>query len=213
MDLAVAPDGGLDVATFGTEATAYELDEAGRVLGRYPVAYGVVARVAVTPAGPRVLTGPSQWSSVRASMGQALSAEAQAATQVTAIPPSSGQLAVSQELPGARIAFVWSRTDGSRGGAIVTLPPHVAAGSDFFVRPTLDGGAIAARGLWDRTHNGVGVFRFDALGRIASFQLLPEPSVEQDARFSTVRFQAPGSVLVVFGDAHGFRIDRFEVNR
>jgi hypothetical protein len=59
----------------------------------------------------------------------------------------------------------------------------------------------------------VGVFRFDAVGRITSFRLLPEPSVEQDARFSTVRFLPPHGVLVVFGDARGLRIDRFEVNR
>ena len=199
------------LGTLGTDATVFELDPGGRVLGRYPVAYGVSARVAATPGGPRVLTGPSQWAVVRADVGVPLPAEAQAGAQSTSIPLSDGGVAASQELPRGRVAFAWTRPDGSRAGVVIVLPRGVAAGSDFFVRPTGDGGAIAARGLWDATHNGVAVIRFDANGRMSSFALLPEPSTEQDARFSTIRFQAPSSVLEVLGDETGYRIERFEV--
>jgi len=212
MDLAVEPGGGVVLGTLGTEATVFELDPRGRIVGRYPVAYGVSARVAATQAGPRVLTGPAQWAAVRADVGVPLPAEAQASAQTTSIPLSDGGVAASQELPGARVAFVWTRPDGSRAGVVIGLPRGVAAGSDFFLRPTADGGAIAARGLWDATHNGVAVIRFDANGRVSSFVLLPEPSTEPDARLSMVRFRAPSTVLEALGDEHGYRIERFEVS-
>ena len=113
--------------------------------------------------------------------------------------------------PGGRIAFAWIRGDGSRAGAVLTLPRGVQPGSDFFVRPLDGGGAIAARGVWDATHFGVVALRFDALGRVVASSLLPEPSHHQVARFSTVRFRAPGEVLVAVDRGHGVRILRFEV--
>jgi hypothetical protein len=53
--------------------------------------------------------------------------------------------------------------------------------------------------------------RFDALGRVVSSALLPEPSHHQVARFSTVRYRAPGEVLVAVDRAHALQILRFEV--
>jgi hypothetical protein len=212
-DLAVADRGRVFVSTLGADATAVELAADGRVVGRYPVAYGVVARIAATPAGPRVLAGPAQWAAVRGASGTPLAARAQAATQTSSVPLEAGDVGVSQDLPGNRVAFVWTRPDGSRAGAVVSLPRGVFAGSDYFVQPVGDGGAVAARGLWDGTHNGVGVFRFDAEGKITSFDLLPEPSTEQDARFSTVRFASPADVFVVYAGTRAVRIDRFEVTR
>ena len=60
MDIAVRPDGGLYLAELGMEATVYELDAAGRVAGRYPVGFGVTARVGAAADGPRVFVGPGQ---------------------------------------------------------------------------------------------------------------------------------------------------------
>ena len=212
-DLAVADRGRVFVSTLGADATAVELAADGRVVGRYPVAYGVVARIAATPAGPRVLAGPAQWAGVRGASGTPLTAQAQAATQTSSVPLEGGDVGVSQDLPGNRVAFAWTRSDGSRAGAVVSLPRGVSPGSDYFVQPLEGGGAVAARGLWDGTHNGVGVFRFDAEGRIVTFDLLPEPSTEQDARFSTVRFAPPADIFVAYAEAGGVRIDRFEVTR
>jgi hypothetical protein len=212
-DLAVADGGRVFVSTLGSDATTVELAPDGRVLGRYPVAYGVVARIAATETGPRVLAAPAQWSAVRDMGGSPLGAEAQAATQTSSVPLDGGDIGVSQDLPGDRVAFAWTRSDGSRAGAVVSLPDGVFAGSDYFVRPLGDGGAVAARGVWDGTHSGVGLFRFDAAGRIVAFDLLPEPSTEQDARFSTVRFGPPRDVLVAYAGDRAVRIDRFEVSR
>jgi hypothetical protein len=209
-DLAVADKGRMFVSTLGADATAIELAADGRVVGRYPVAYGVVARIAATPAGPRVLAGPAQWSAVRGATGSPLAAQDQAATQTSSVPLEGGDVGVSQDLPGNRVAFAWTRPDGSRAGAVVTLPRGVFPGSDYFVQPMRDGGSLSARGLWDGTHNGVGLFRFDAEGRIVSFDLLPEPSTEQDARFSTVRFAPPADVVVAYAGLRAVRIDRFE---
>ena len=111
-----------------------------------------------------------------------------------------------------RFAAVWTRPDGSRGGAVVTLPRGTQVGSDYLVQALPDGGAVVAQGVWDETHAGVGLFRFDAGGRIASFSLLPEPTVEQASRFSTVRFRAPDEVLVAYSTDHAFTIARFEVS-
>ena len=80
------------------------------------------------------------------------------------------------------------------------------------MRPTADGGAIVAEALWDDTHMGVGLFRFGSTGSVATFSLLPEPSTQQSARFSTVRFRAPDEVLVAYETAHDLTIDRFEVS-
>ena len=70
---------------------------------------------------------------------------------------------------------------------------------------------MAAEGLWDDTHAGVGLFRFGPTGAIAGFSLLPEPTTQQDARFSTVRFRPPGDVLVAYATRRALTIARFEV--
>ena len=106
---------------------------------------------------------------------------------------------------------MWTRPDRSRAGAVVRLPAGVRPGVDYFVQPMEDGGAIVAKGLWDDTHSVVGVFRFDAAGRVLSFKMLPEPSIEQDAFYSKAQFIAPSGVLVVYSDERGFHYDRFEV--
>ena len=210
-DLAVAGDGSLVLGTLGEAAEAFELGPEGAVIGRYPVGYGIVSRVAVGPDGPKAMVGPSQWAAVRTVPGRPLAPELQARLQSAVAPQSDGAIGVSQSLPGGRIAFAWIRGDGSRAGAVLTLPRGVQPGSDFFVRPLDGGGAIAARGVWDATHFGVVALRFDALGRVVASSLLPEPSHHQVARFSTVRFRAPGEVLVAVDRGHGVRILRFEV--
>ena len=210
-DLAVARGGGVVLATLGEDAEAYELSPKGAVVGRYPVGYGIVSRVAVGPDGPKAMVGPAQWAAVRTAPGRPLAPELQARMQSAVAPQPDGAVGLSQSLPDGRVAFAWVRDDGSRAGAVLTLPHGVQAGSDFFVRPLDDGGAIAARGVWDATHFGVMTLRFDALGRIVSSSLLPEPSHHQVARFSTVRFRSPGEVLVAVDRARGVQILRFEV--
>jgi hypothetical protein len=58
---------------------------------------------------------------------------------------------------------------------------------------------------------GVALFRFSSTGTIARFSLLPEPSTQQAARFSTVRFRAPNEVLVAHQTDTSWTIERFEV--
>jgi hypothetical protein len=211
VDLAVGPGGGIALSTLGSGATVFELDPGGRVLGRYPVGFGIASRVVAGPGGPRVLVGSGQWAPVRAQPGTPLDPGTQGRLQTGAAPLADGGIAQSADIDEGSFAVVWTRPDGSRAGAIVTLPPGVAGGTDYLVRALPDGGAVAAKGLWDDTHFGVGVLRFDATGELASFDLLPEPSTEQAARYSTVRFRAPGEVLVAIADGHGVHIDRFEV--
>jgi hypothetical protein len=210
-DLAVGDDGGIVLGTLGEAAEAFELGPKGAVIGRYPVGYGIVSRVAVGPDGPKAMVGPSQWAAVRTSPGRPLSPELQAGLQSAVAPQPDGAVGVSQSLPDGRIAFAWIRGDGSRGGAVLALPRGLQPGSDFFVRPLDDGGALAARGVWDATHFGVVALRFDALGRVVSSSLLPEPSHHQVARFSTVRYRAPGEVLVAVDRRNGVKILRFEM--
>jgi hypothetical protein len=211
VDLAVGPAGELAVTTLGLGATAFELNEDGRVIGRYAVAAGVAERIALTPAGPQVWVGPAQWSSVRSMPGVALPAEAQARAVAPAVPASDGTVALSQDLTGGRVAFVWARPDGSRAGAVLTLPAGVQAGVDYFVRGLPDGGAVAARGLWAEGSEAVGLLRFASDGSLASASLIPAPSHEMDAAASAVRFRAPDEVLVFSTGPGGIRIDRFEV--
>lgn len=210
-DLAVARDGGVLLGTLGEGAQAFELSPKGTVIGRYPIGYGIVSRVAVGPDGPKAMVGPSQWAAMRSTPGRPLAPELQARMQGAVAPQPDGSVGLSQSLPGGRIAFAWVRDDGSRAGTVLELPRGVQAGSDYFVRPLPDGGAIAARGVWDPTHFGVAALRFDALGRVVSSSLLPEPSHHQAARFSTVRFRSPAEVLVAIDRAHGVQILRFEV--
>jgi hypothetical protein len=211
MDIALRPDGGLYLAGLGMGATVYELDAAGRVTGRYPVGFGVSARISATTDGPRVFVGPGQWTGVSLHTGVPLSAEQQSQTETSYVALADGSVGVAAPLGSNRFAAVWTRPDGSRAGALVRLPHGVRPGTDYFVRPTPDGGAVAAEALWDDTHMGVGLFRFGATGTIEGFSLLPEPSTQQDARFSTVRFRAPGEVLVAYESARALTIQRFEV--
>jgi hypothetical protein len=211
LDLAVAADGRMYLTTLGLDATSYELGETGSVVGRYPVAYGVATRVAAGPEGPRVEVGPGQWTPVRSAPGVPLSAKRQAIEQTAAVPLEDGSVGVTAELGSGAFAVAWTRPDGSRAGAVVELPNGVRAGTGYFVRPLPDGGALVARGLWDDVHFEVGVLRFDARARIVAFSRLPEPSIRQSARFSTVRFREPGEVLAVYADDRAVTIERFEV--
>ena len=212
VDLALTGDGGYVLSTLGTEATAFEVAAAGGVLGRYPVGFGVATRVAASATGgPRVQVGAAQWAAVRSAPGIPLAGDEQGRTQTTSVPLADGDIGVSADIDGRSFAAVWTRPDGSRGGAVVRLPAGVAPGADYFVHPLADGGAVVAKGVWDDTHFGVIVVRLDARGRIRSTGLLPEPSIEQAARYSTVRYSPAGDVLVVFTEPGGIHIDRFIV--
>jgi hypothetical protein len=140
-----------------------------------------------------------------------LSAEQQAATQTGSVPRSDGAVGVTSDLDGRSFAVAWTRPDGSRAGAIVGAPDGVRVGTGYFVEPTPDGGALVARGLWDDAHFVVGVLRFDADARIVRFLRLPEPTIYQAARSSTVRYRSPGEVLAVYATGRAVTIDRFEV--
>ncbi len=208
VDLAIAGDR-LFMTTLGTDAQAFEVAGDGRVLGRYPVGYGVASRVAAG-AVPRVRVGTSQWIPVRESLGVPLSAEAQGRAETTTVPLPDGSVGLTADLPGG-FAAVWTRPDGSRAGAVVRLPAGVLSGADYFVRPLPDGGSLVARGVWDETHFGVAVLRLSTAGRIASFSLLPEPSHRIVAPYSTIRFLRPRAVLMATDDGEALRIQRFGV--
>jgi hypothetical protein len=211
VDIAVGAGDELAVTTLGLGATAFELGSDGRVIGRYRVEAGVAERIALTPGGPHVWVGPAQWAPVRSRPGVALPAEAQARALASAVPGRDGAVALSQDLPGGRVAFVWARPDGSRGGAVLRLPAGAQPGVDYFVRGLPDGGAIAARGLWSEAGEAVGLLRFAPDGSLVRAELIAPPSREMDATASTVRFRAPDEVLAVYAEANGIRIERFEV--
>jgi hypothetical protein len=140
-----------------------------------------------------------------------LSPEQQSQTETSYVSLADEAIGVAAPLGTSRFAAVWTRPDGSRAGALVRLPAGVRPGTDYFVRPMVDGGAVVAEALWDDTHMGVGLFRFGSTGTITGFSLLPEPSTQQGARFSTVRFRAPGEVLVAYTNDKAMTIQRFEV--
>ena len=211
MDIALRPGGGLYLAELGMGTNVYELDAAGAVTGRYPVGFGISARVGATSDGPRVFVGPGQWTGVSLRTGVPLSAEQQSETETAYVPLADGSIGVAAAVGTDGFAAVWTRPDGSRGGARVQLPAGVRPGTDYFVRPMADGGAVVAEALWDDTHMGVGLFRFGSTGTVEAFSLLPEPSTQQAARFSTVRFRAPNEVLEVFQSQTAVTIQRFEV--
>lgn len=211
MDIALGADGTIYLTTLGMNGSAYELVPGGQVVGRYPIAYGLPSRIAVTLDGPRVLVDQGQWTMVRRSPGRPLAPEAQLLTQTPAIPRTDGRIGFSTQVGERDVAVLWTRPDGTRAGAVVRLPLGIRPGVDYFVQPLDDGGALVAKGLYDDTHAAVGVVRFDAVGRIIGFHLLPEPSVEQAAFASAIRFQAPSSVIGVYADPDGIRYDRFEV--
>ncbi|MEX0985130.1 MAG: hypothetical protein WD096_08775 [Actinomycetota bacterium] len=208
LDIAAA-GGGLVATTLGVQAQAYELGPDGRVLGRYAVGYGVTSRIVAGPV-PRVRVGSGQWIPVRAAPGSALSAGAQAAAQTSTVPLADGRVGLSAVVDG-RLAFVWTRPDGSRAGVALRLPPGVQPGADYFVRPLPDGGALAVQGLWNDAHFGVAAFALDARGAVSSFSLLPEPTTRMAAPFSVVRYGGSGAVLMARDMGDGMRIDRFEV--
>lgn len=199
------------MTTLGLGATAFELGADGSVIGRYEVETGVAERVALTPGGPHVWVGPAQWAPVRSRPGVALPAEAQTRSLTSAVPGRDGTVALSQDLPGGRVAFVWARPDGSRAGAVLRLPAGAQPGVDYFVRGLPDGGAVAARGLWSERGEAVALLRFAADGALVRAELIAPPSPEMDAAASTVRFRAPDEVLAVYTDVHDIRIERFEV--
>jgi hypothetical protein len=211
VDVAVGSDGDLAVTTLGLGATAFELSADGQVVGRYDVLAGVAERIAVTPTGPQVWVGPAQWAPVRALPGVPLAAEAQARALAPAIPARDGSVALSQDLPDGRVAFVWARPDGSRIGAVLDLPAGVEPGVDHFVRASPDGGAIAARGVWAEGHEAVALLSFAADGGLVHASLIAAPSHEMDAAASGVRFRAPNEVLAFHAEPDGVRIDRYEV--
>ena len=210
-DIALRADGGLYLAELGMGSTVYEMDAAGTVTGRYPVGFGVSARVGVSSSGPRVFVGPGQWTGVSQRTGVPMSAEQQSQTETSSVPLADGSIGVAAPVGMGGFAAVWTRPDGSRGGARVRLPSRVRPGTAYFVQPMADGGAVVAEALWDDTHMGVGLFRFGPTGAIAGFSLLPEPSTQQAARFSTVRFRAPNEVLVAYQSDTAVTIQRFEV--
>jgi len=200
LDLAVGVDGSLDLLTLGSEGVDYQISATdGRVLGSFPVTMGVATRVERGLGGPSVLVGPGQWVPARPTSGR-----------LTAAAPATGS-PISGELGEGELAVTWTRPDGTDAGAVLRLPPGVRLGSDYFIQPLADGGALVARGLWDDAHSVVGVFRLDAHGGLMRFTLLPEPSSQQDARLSTVRWRAPGSVLIAYARPNGVAIESFEV--
>jgi hypothetical protein len=209
FDSAVGANGDTYLLTLGTDGTAYELDAAGRLVGRYPAAFGVASAVTATSTGPAVSVGPAQWISVRSAPGIARTPALQAATATAAPVAADGSSTRFGLLGDGRVALTWRRSEIERG-TVLGLPAGVRAGTEYFAEPLADGGAVLALGLWNETHNGVGLFRFDADGALRTFSLLPEPSTRADARASTVRW-ANGRVLEAVDHANGMSIETYDL--
>ena len=206
VDVAAGAGGRVAVATLGTESTAYDLDATG-VRGSYPVAFGVVSRVAAG-AVPRVRVGAAQWVPFRGPGGAALGAAA------TGLRPRA-----------CRCPTVGSATRGScRTGAWRSCGPGPTArerGSCSACRRGQRGRRLLRPPARRRRCAG----RPRALGRHAlrrraaamrrnrtraSFVLLPEPS-HILAPYSTVRALSPRSVLLAVDVREGIHLERFAV--
>jgi hypothetical protein len=209
FDSAIGTSGNTYLLTLGTDGAAYEVDEAGRLVGRYPAAFGVASRITTTSTGPAVAVGPAQWLSVRSAAGVARAPALQAATTTAAPVSPDGTSSLFGILENGRIALSWRRS-GAQGGAVLKLPDGTRPGTEYFVEPVADGGAVLAMGLWNDHHNGVGLFRFSADGTLTGFSLLPEPSTRADARASTVRW-ANGRVLEAIDHDNGMSIESYDL--
>ena len=209
FDAAVGTSGNTYLETLGTDGTAFEIAAAGRLIGRYPAAFGVASRIATTSTGPAVAVGPAQWLSVRSAPGIARTPVLQAASATAAPVAADGSSTRFGILAEDRVALTWRRA-GTERGTILTLPEGSRAGTEYFARSLADGGAVLALGLWNDHHNGVGLFRFDAAGSVGSFSLLPEPSTRADARASTVRW-ARGRVLEAIDHDSGVSIESYDL--
>src|SRR5436190_5000377 len=209
FDVAVATSGNTYLQTLGTDGATYEVDAGGRLVGRYPAAFGVASRVTTTSTGPAVSVAPAQWISVRSVPGITRTPALQAATATAAPVAADGSSARFGILSDGRVALSWRR-GGAEGGTVLQLPDGTRAGTEYFAEPLADGGAVLALGLWNEDHNGVGLFRFDSVGALNSFSLLPEPSTRADARASTVRWAA-GRVLEAIDHANGMSIESYDL--
>ncbi|HEY2802746.1 MAG TPA: hypothetical protein VGJ67_02360 [Actinomycetota bacterium] len=209
FDVAVGTSGNTYLQTLGTEGATYEVDAGGRLVGRYPAAFGVASRVTTTSTGPAVSVAPEQWISVRSVPGITRTPALQAATATAAPVAADGSSARFGILSGGRVALSWRRGD-AEGGMVLQLPDGTRAGTEYFAEPLADGGAVLALGLWNEDHNGVGLFRFDSVGALRSFSLLPEPSTRADARASTVRW-ANGRVLEAIDHENGMSIESYDL--
>lgn len=205
VDLAVDDDGRIGLVGLGIGARAWTLAPDGRRLGTSPIALGAPARVAAAGGRLRVFVGPGQWVPAEGRGGRPLTTEEQ---DIDRTASASG--ALSQELGEDRLAVSWPTPSG-RAGVILGLPRGIRVGVEYFVHVLDDGGVLVARGLWSDTAMAVGVFRLSASGELLDLSLLPEPTRLMDARMSTVRFRAPGEVLVAYDRADGIAIERFEV--
>ena len=209
FDAAVGTSGNTFLQTLGTDGTTYEVDPGGRLVGRYPAAFGVASKVTATSTGPAVSVAPAQWVSVRSAPGIARTPALQSATATAAPVAADGSSTRFGIIDADRVALSWSR-GGAEEGTVLRLPKGTRAGTEYFAEPLADGGAVLALGLWNDDHNGVGVFRLDSAGALRSFSLLPEPSVRADARASTVRW-ASGRVLEAIDHTNGMSIESFDL--
>ena len=151
--------------------------------------------------------GPAQWAPVRSRPGGA-PRRAQSRGLASASRAATAR-SRSRRSWGGRIAFVWTRPDGSRAGAVLT-PAGAQPGVDYFVKALPDGGAIAARGLWSGRARPWRCSGSRPTARWCA-DLIEPPTREMDAAASAVRFRAPDEVLVAYANERGFRIERFEV--
>ena len=190
MDVAIGAKGQVYLATLGIDARVVEMSPAGEVVGRYPVAYGVSARVGAAPEGPRVFVGPNQWAAVSVHGGSRCRPRmSRACRPRRCLKPMVGWESRPRWAGAGSRRLDATGRQPRRGRGVA--PARHAGGVGLLVQALPDGGAVVAQGVWDETHAGVALFRFDAGGEIASFSLLPEPTVEQASRFSTVRFLHP----------------------
>ena len=211
MDVAIGAQGQAYLATLGIDARVVEMSPAGEVVGRYPVAYGVSARVGAAPEGPRVFVGPNQWAAVSVHRGIPLSAEDQSRLQTASVPQADGGVGIASPVGAAPV----------RGGLDATGRQPRRGRGDAPARHAGGVGLPGAGAARRRCRGGPGRVGRDARGgralpvrcrrRDRSFSLLPEPTVEQASRFSTVRFRSPDEVLVAYSTDRAFTIARFEV--
>ena len=142
------------------------------------------------------LDGTGTWTPVRSRAGVALSVEAQSRSIAAAVPGRDGAVALSQELPGRRIAVCpLDRRLSERASSCSSRRECRASTRARAAGRRGD----AARGLWSESGSAVALFRFAADGSIVAADVIAAPTQEMDAASSTVRFRAPDEVLVARG--------------
>jgi hypothetical protein len=195
FDLAVRDDTTVGMLLLGLGSEYVEVNLVSKhVSDRVPVE-GVPYRLEADDSAVLIATGPGVWESP---------------SGPGATTRMLGTGAVSQVAVGDELAVSWT-SSGGPVDVLLRLPNGLRPGTNYFAEPLPEGGVVVAWGVWDDTNYGVALLSLDDRSALSSFVLLPEPSVTQAARASTVQWSDSGRALVALDGVGRFDIAAFEL--